>query len=68
MTWITEQDRQDRESWGQPSVDVEVRFFRKDGTYFDKTVRRGTEEYYAERNGLRAGMASWNYGLQRVYE
>lgn len=71
MSWISEQDRIDRDDYlpsgGYVSPNIEVRFFRNDGSFFDKSVPKGTQEEYARQNGLRAGMASWNYGPQRVY-
>lgn len=72
MSWISEQDRIDRGDYDYPSnyatSKVEIRFFRRDGSFFDKEVEKDTKEEYARQNGLTAGMASWNYGPNRVYK
>lgn len=72
MAWISEQDRIDRGDYDPPSGyatnTIEIRFFRRDGTFFDKIVEQGTKEEYARTHGLTAGMASWNYGPNRVYK
>lgn len=71
MSWISEQDRIDRGDYDTSSYvssKIEIRFFRKDGTFFDKFVEKDTKEEYARQHGLTAGMASWNYGPKRVYE
>lgn len=72
MSWISEQDRIDRGDYDIPSgyvsTTTEYRFFRSDGSFFDKAVPNGTQEEYAKQRGLKVYMSSWNYGPKRVYE
>lgn len=71
MSWISEQDRIDRGDYeysSYTSSTTEFRFFRKDGSFFDKSVPNGTQEDYARQNNLNVYMASWNYGPNRVYK